>query len=91
MKGAIDTIVKHFASVPRPRGIYVNAMAQGVAGTDMSNFNKTDAGREFAVGLPALKRTAQSGGIGPAVAFLARAHARWITGDTLRVDGGSQL
>jgi hypothetical protein len=37
----------------------------------MSNFNKTDPGREFTVGLPALKRPAQSGDIGPAVALLA--------------------
>jgi len=29
--------------------------------------------------------------IGGAVAFLASTEARWITGDTLHVDGGSKL
>ncbi|MBV8614784.1 MAG: SDR family oxidoreductase, partial [Acetobacteraceae bacterium] len=29
--------------------------------------------------------------IGAAVAFLASDQARWITGDTLRVDGGAKL
>jgi len=34
---------------------------------------------------------AQPEDIGGAVAFLASEDARWITGDTLRVDGGSKL
>jgi NAD(P)-dependent dehydrogenase (short-subunit alcohol dehydrogenase family) len=34
---------------------------------------------------------AQPDDIGAAVAFLASDEARWITGDTLRVDGGSKL
>jgi NAD(P)-dependent dehydrogenase (short-subunit alcohol dehydrogenase family) len=29
--------------------------------------------------------------IAAAIAFLASDEARWITGDTLRVDGGSKL
>src|SRR4029077_4735648 len=40
-KGAIDTLVKHFASALGPRGIRVNAVAPGVVETDMSNFAKT--------------------------------------------------
>ena len=90
-KGAIDTLVKHFASPLGARGIRVNAVAPGVVETDMSNFVKTDAGREFALGMQALKRVAQPDDIGGAVAFLASDRARWITGDTLHVDGGSKL
>ncbi len=37
-KGAIDTLVKHFASALGVRGIRVNAVAPGVVETDMSNF-----------------------------------------------------
>jgi NAD(P)-dependent dehydrogenase (short-subunit alcohol dehydrogenase family) len=29
--------------------------------------------------------------VGSVVAFLASQDARWITGDTIRVDGGSKL
>jgi 3-oxoacyl-[acyl-carrier protein] reductase len=90
-KGAIDTMVKHFASALGGRGIRVNAVAPGVVATDMSSFAKTDAGRNYALGLQALKRLAQPEDIAPVVAFLASDDARWITGDTIFVDGGSKL
>src|SRR5882724_6368194 len=45
-KGAIDTLVKHFASMLGARGIRVNAVAPGVVETDMLNFTRTDAGRD---------------------------------------------
>jgi NAD(P)-dependent dehydrogenase (short-subunit alcohol dehydrogenase family) len=90
-KGAVDTLVKHFASALGERGIRVNAVAPGVVETDMSNFTKTDAGRAITLGMQALKRLAQPDDIGGAVAFLASDAARWITGETLHVDGGSKL
>src|SRR5580693_2720736 len=36
-KGAIETLVKHFASLLGARGIRVNGVAPGVVETDMSN------------------------------------------------------
>jgi NAD(P)-dependent dehydrogenase (short-subunit alcohol dehydrogenase family) len=90
-KGAVDTLVKHFASAFGERGIRVNAVAPGVVETDMSSFAKTDAGRDFTLSLQALKRVAQPDDIGEVIAFLASDAARWITGDTIRVDGGSKL
>jgi 3-oxoacyl-[acyl-carrier protein] reductase len=90
-KGAIDTLVKHFAFALGERGVRVNAIAPGVVETDMSSFTKTDAGRDFALAMQALKRIAQPDDIGSAVAFLASDDARWISGDTIRVDGGSKL
>jgi 3-oxoacyl-[acyl-carrier protein] reductase len=90
-KGAIDTLVKHFASALGGRGIRVNAVAPGVVETEMSNFTKTDAGRDFTLDMQALKRLAQPDDIGGVVAFLASNAARWITGDTVRADGGSKL
>jgi 3-oxoacyl-[acyl-carrier protein] reductase len=90
-KGAVDTLAKHFAFVLGARSIRVNAVAPGVVETDMSNFAKTDAGRDFTLGMQALKRLAQPDDIGGVVAFLASDDARWITGDTVHVDGGSKL
>jgi 3-oxoacyl-[acyl-carrier protein] reductase len=90
-KGAVDTLVKHFAWVLGARGIRVNAVAPGVVQTDMSNFTKTDAGRDYMLGMQALKRLAEPDDIGGVVAFLACDDARWITGDTIHVDGGSKL
>ncbi|CAO3424136.1 Oxidoreductase, short-chain dehydrogenase/reductase family [Azospirillum endophyticum] len=69
----------------------MNAVAPGVVETDMSNFAKTDAGRDFTLGMQALKRVAQPDDIAGAIAFLASDAARWVSGDTLRVDGGSKL
>jgi NAD(P)-dependent dehydrogenase (short-subunit alcohol dehydrogenase family) len=90
-KGAIDTLVTHFAFALGPRGIRVNGVAPGVVETDMSNFTKTEAGRAVALGMQALKRLAQPDDIGGVIAFLASEEARWITGDIVRVDGGSKL
>jgi 3-oxoacyl-[acyl-carrier protein] reductase len=90
-KGAIDTLVKHFALILGSRGVRVNAVAPGVVETDMSSFGKTDAGRDFTLGMQALKRVAQPDDIAGAIAFLASDAARWVSGDTLRVDGGSKL
>jgi 3-oxoacyl-[acyl-carrier protein] reductase len=90
-KGAIDTLVKHFAAQLGERGIRVNAVAPGVVDTDMSKFARSDAGREFTLGIQALKRIAQPDDIAGVVAFLASDAARWISGDSIHVDGGSKL
>lgn len=90
-KGAIDTLVKHFALVLGAKGVRVNAVAPGVVETDMSSFARTEAGRDFTLSLQALKRVAQPDDIAGAIAFLASDAARWVSGDTLRVDGGSKL
>jgi 3-oxoacyl-[acyl-carrier protein] reductase len=90
-KGAVATMVKHFAAALGPKGIRVNAVAPGVVETEMSSFTKTEAGREATLGMQAIKRIARPDDIGGVVAFLASEEARWVTGDTIRVDGGSKL
>jgi 3-oxoacyl-[acyl-carrier protein] reductase len=90
-KGAINTLVKYFASALGARGIRVNAVAPGVIDTDMSNFTKTEAGRATVTGMQALKRIGQPGDVASAIAFLVSDEARWITGDIIAVDGGSRL
>jgi 3-oxoacyl-[acyl-carrier protein] reductase len=90
-KGAIETLVKNWAAILGPRGIRVNSVAPGVIDTDMSNFTKTEAGREITMGMQALKRIGQPEDIADVVAFVASDDARWITGASIPVDGGSKL
>jgi 3-oxoacyl-[acyl-carrier protein] reductase len=90
-KGALETLVKNWAAILGPRGIRVNAVAPGVIDTDMSNFTKTEAGREVILGMQALKRIGKPEDVADVVAFLASDAARWITGASIPVDGGSKL
>lgn len=90
-KGALETLVKNWAAILGPRGIRVNAVAPGVIDTDMSNFTKTEAGRSAALGMQALKRIGKPEDVADVVAFLASDAARWITGASIPVDGGSKL
>jgi 3-oxoacyl-[acyl-carrier protein] reductase len=90
-KGALETLVKNWAAILGPRGIRVNAVAPGVIDTDMSSFTKTEAGREAALGMQALKRIGKPEDVADVVAFLASDKARWITGASIPVDGGSKL
>lgn len=90
-KGAIDTLVKHFAALLGARGIRVNAVAPGIIDTDMSEFTKTEEGREYALKMQALQRIGHADDVGDVVTFLASDSARWVTGDTVQVGGGSKL
>jgi NAD(P)-dependent dehydrogenase (short-subunit alcohol dehydrogenase family) len=90
-KGALETLVKNWAAILGPRGIRVNAVAPGVIDTDMSNFTKTEAGRDVTLGMQALKRIGKPEDVADVVAFLASDAARWITGASIPVDGGSKL
>src|ERR1700685_3059203 len=90
-KGALETLVKNWAAILGPLGIRVNAVAPGVIDTDMSNFTQTEAGREVVRRMQAWKRIGKPDDVADVVVFMASDAARWITGASIPVDGGSKL
>ena len=68
-KGALETLVKNWAATLGPSGIRVNAIAPGVIDTDMSNFTETEAGRETALAMQALKRLGKPEDVADVVAL----------------------
>jgi len=90
-KGAVETLVKHWAAALGSRRIRVNAVAPGVIETAMSNFTKTESGLNSTLGMQALKRIGQPCDVADVIVFLCSEDARWITGASIPVDGGSKL
>jgi NAD(P)-dependent dehydrogenase (short-subunit alcohol dehydrogenase family) len=90
-KGALDTIVRHLAAPPGERGIRINAVAPGVIATDLSTLTKSESGRIAVMDMQIMKRIGQPEDVAPVIAFLASDAARWMTGTTLSVDGGTKI
>jgi NAD(P)-dependent dehydrogenase (short-subunit alcohol dehydrogenase family) len=88
-KGALDAATRSLAMELGPYGIRVNAVAPGVVDTDMWARNKAIPGvLETIEQQTPLRRWAQPDDIADVVLFLASEAARFITGETLAVDGG---
>ncbi|NUP08213.1 MAG: SDR family oxidoreductase [Polyangiaceae bacterium] len=91
-KGALNVFTRSLANSVGPRGITVNTVSPGITETDMNTFLQTD--REAAKGvasMTALGRHGRPADIADAVAFFASDDARWVTGQTLEVNGGLWL
>jgi NAD(P)-dependent dehydrogenase (short-subunit alcohol dehydrogenase family) len=88
-KGAIDAATRSLAIELGPHGIRVNSVAPGVVDTDMWARNKAIPGViEEIEALTPLRRWSQPDDIADVVVFLASDAARFVTGETICVDGG---
>jgi 3-oxoacyl-[acyl-carrier protein] reductase len=91
-KPAIDSLTKSLAFDLGTRNINVNAVAPGVIQTDMTAaFTGSKEADEGVMSGQALKRIGQGDDIADVVAFLAGPGARWITGQTIEVSGGTTV
>lgn len=88
-KGAIDAATRSLAIELGPSGIRVNAVAPGVVDTDLWARNKVIPGvvEQIEKQTP-LRRWATPDDIADVVVFLASDAARFLTGETVCVDGG---
>jgi NAD(P)-dependent dehydrogenase (short-subunit alcohol dehydrogenase family) len=89
-KGAVHALTKDMAVKLAPHGIRVNCIAPGPFDTDMLDHVRHDESelREFLEQVP-LRRPGGEDDIKGAVVFLASEAARYVTGHTLVVDGGT--
>ncbi|WP_299540486.1 SDR family NAD(P)-dependent oxidoreductase [uncultured Streptomyces sp.] len=85
-KAGLASLTRTLAGHAGPRGVRVNLIAPGTLRTTAWAGREDDLGR--ATALYPLGRIGEPEDIAAAVAFLASADASWITGITLRVDGG---
>jgi 3-oxoacyl-[acyl-carrier protein] reductase len=89
-KGALNVLSRSLANSLGSRNITVNTISPGITHTDMNpSIRDKDAQAVGRVtGMTALGRPGRPADIADAVAFFASDDARWITGQTLDVNGG---
>jgi glucose 1-dehydrogenase/3-oxoacyl-[acyl-carrier protein] reductase len=88
-KGAVDAMTRSLAAELGPHGIRLNTVAPGVVDTDMWAQNKAVPGVIDEVNaLTPLRRWGEPADIADVVTFLASDAARFVTGETICVDGG---
>ncbi|GAA2670146.1 SDR family oxidoreductase [Nonomuraea recticatena] len=91
-KGALNVLGRSLAQSLGARGITVNTVSPGITETDMNDWLRdSPEAAERVAGMIALGRHGQPADVGDAVAFFASDDARWITGQTLEVNGGLLL
>ena len=92
-KGALNVLGRSLANSLGPRNITVNTISPGITDTDMnpSIRDKDAEAVERVTGMTALGRPGLPPDIADTVAFFASDDARWITGQTLDVNGGLLL
>ncbi|MEZ4426112.1 MAG: 3-oxoacyl-ACP reductase family protein [Nannocystaceae bacterium] len=85
--GLTRSLAREFAS----RGVTVNAVTPGFIATDMTDASLTGAAREALIGQIPLGRVGAPEEVAEVVAFLASPAASYITGATIRVNGGLRI
>jgi len=86
-KGGIITMTKSFAMESASRGIRFNNITPGFIATEMTNILKPEVKDAFTARIP-LGRFGKPIEVADGVAFLLSDHSSYITGETLKINGG---
>ncbi|WP_086074712.1 SDR family oxidoreductase [Paenibacillus camerounensis] len=87
-KGAVEQFTRQLAKEFGVKGITINAVAPGPVATELFLEGKSEAQLEGLKKANAFGRLGEPEDIAGAVSFLAGEQSAWITGQTLRVNGG---
>jgi NAD(P)-dependent dehydrogenase (short-subunit alcohol dehydrogenase family) len=88
-KGAVDAMTRSLAMEYGPHGVRVNAVAPGVIDTELWRRSKETPGVVEEVNATiALRRWGTTDEVADVIVFLASDAARYVTGQTISVDGG---
>jgi len=90
-KAALDALTRVWAQDLGARRITVNGVAPGATATDMYNQGLNEEGKQQLISKTALGRVGETDDIAAVVAFLASEDGRWVTGQTIRSDGGMSM
>ncbi|HEY3496575.1 MAG TPA: 3-oxoacyl-[acyl-carrier-protein] reductase [Polyangiaceae bacterium] len=89
-KAALFGVTKSLAKEYASRGITVNSIAPGYVDTDMTSALTDEQRKNVVDGIP-LGRTGTAPEIAAAAVYLASDEAAYVTGQTLRVNGGMYM
>lgn len=89
-KGGMIAMTKSFALEAASRNIRYNTITPGFIATEMTDVLKDEVKEAFIAKIP-LGRFGESKEVADAVAFLLSDHAAYITGETLKVNGGMYM
>ncbi len=89
-KGGVIAMTKSFAQESAPRGIRFNTVTPGFIATKMTDVLKDEVKDTFISKIP-LKRFGEPKEVAEAIAFLLSDHSTYITGETLKVNGGMMM
>ena len=89
-KGGVIAMTKSFALEAATSGIRYNTVTPGFIATEMTEVLSDDVKEELYEKIP-MARMGEAKEIADAVAFLLSDHASYITGETLKVNGGMNM
>lgn len=91
-KAAIEALTRYLAMELGPDGIRVNTVSAGPIDTDsLKVFSTYEQMKNASIRLSPARRMGQPDDVADVIGFLCTDGARWITGQTLIVDGGFSL
>lgn len=87
-KGAVEQFTRQLAKEFGPKGITINAVAPGPVNTELFAVGKTKEEIDTLSKMNAFGRLGETADIARVALFLAGEESQWITGQTIRINGG---